>query len=157
MFRRPSNIFLFSRFTHDPIHFTQNPFRNALLNSICWFCDIHRGPKKIWAPMVHQESIRHASSGKSVPHIYATVQWWHYVTLFIACYYCDHRPHSCTIYTTDIIVDMCVCVAECVCVCVCASVCYCVCECVCVCVWLCVCFVCVYVCVCVYRQRNTEK
>ena len=33
--RQLLNIFLFLQFTHVPINFTQNPFRNDQMNSIC--------------------------------------------------------------------------------------------------------------------------
>ena len=52
--RHLSNIFLFSRFTHVPINFTQNPFKNAQMNSICFFYAIHQSPTKIWTPAVFQ-------------------------------------------------------------------------------------------------------
>ena len=35
--RQLSNFSLFSRFTHVLINFTQNPFRNAQINTICFF------------------------------------------------------------------------------------------------------------------------
>ena len=66
--RQLSNIFLFLQFTHVPINFTQNPFRNAQMNSIC-ISTLTKVPRKFQEipgnSRKFQESIRHVSTHKS--------------------------------------------------------------------------------------------